>query len=145
MHLNHLSEFSQKWIENPNNKALSEDSYFQKMAKNGESLCQSVFSDCLLQLDHSDVHFVSSREKLEMDSKVMKKILEKVKQEYPQAVVEKLSALVEAFESYEKDRSNTSQCERFCQKLFDWIPWLMQVVKDCFKIHPITKPTGMLV
>ena len=143
LHLNHLLEFSQNWSEQLNKEALSQDLYFQKMAKNGESLCQSVFSDCLLQLDHSDVHFVSSRENLEMDSKVMKKILEKVKQDYPLAVVEKLNALVQAFESYEEDRSITLQCERFCQKLFDWIPWLMQVVKDCFKIHPVTKPTGL--
>jgi hypothetical protein len=123
---------------------LGKELYFEKMAKNGESLCQSVFSDCLLQIDPTNVPFVSSRERLEMDSKVMKKISEKVEQDYPSAVVRKLNVLVNAFESYERDKSNKSQCECFCQKLFDWIPWLMQVVKDCFKIHPITKPTGML-
>ena len=117
------------------------------MARNGESLCQSVFNDCLLQTDHSDhtVRFVSSRDNLDMDSMVIKKVLEIVEQDNPTPAVEKLRALVEAFESYEEDKSNTLQCERFCQTLFDWIPWLMQFVKDCFIVHPNTELTGIIL
>ena len=125
---------------------LGEDVHFKTMAKNGERLCQSVLSDCLLQTDHSEdtIRFVSRRDDLDMDSVVMKKVLEILAQYYPESVVEKLNALVEAFESYDQDKCDSSQCQRFCQQLFDWIPWLMQVVKDCFKVHPVIEPTGIL-
>ena len=148
-HLGHLSEFSQKLGKrrNSDKPPMGEDLYFETMAVNAENLCQSVCSDCLLQNDHSDenIRFVLTRCKLDLDPRMMREFLEIVRQDYSENVSEKLSALVAAFENYEQDKSSCSTCKYFCEKLFLCIPWLMQIVKDLFKVHPITEPTGTIV
>ena len=147
-HLGHLSEFSQKLGKrrNSDKPPMGEDLYFETMAVNAENLCQSVCSDCLLQNDHSEetIRFVSTRCNFDLDPTMMREFLKIVRQNYSETVSEKLSALVVAFENYEKDKSS-STCQCFCQQLFLCIPWLMQIVKDLFKVHPITEPTGTIV
>ena len=142
-HISHLSEFSQKWKPN-----CQESMYLKTMARNGEDLCQSVFSDYLLQADHSknSVRFVSNGGNF-MVSRIMKKVMTILETggDYPARLTEKLAVLIQAFESYDQDKNDISNCRRFCEDLFLFNPWLIQIVKDCFKIHPMTEPTGMFL
>lgn len=143
-HLSDISEFSQKWCSQINNESppLGEDSYVKTMAENASNLCQSIFSDCLLQTDHSEetIRLVSDKRNL---GTVMAKVLETVEQTYSQSATNKLNSLRDATMSYEGDRSNAQLRKCLSQRLSDVAPWLMQVVKDYFKVHPITEPTGM--
>ena len=142
-HLSHLLEFRQKdgKRRNSGTPPLGEDLYFHTTAKNAENLCQSVCSDCVLQNDHSEekVQFVSTDSNLVA---MMKEFSEIVRQNYSETVSQNVSALVVAFEKYENDKSSTSTCQHFRQQLSGFIPWLMQIVKDLFKVHPISEPTG---
>ncbi|XP_028405064.1 uncharacterized protein LOC114527571 [Dendronephthya gigantea] len=143
-HLRDISEFREKWRSQmaSENEPLGKDLLIKTMAESAANLCQSVFSDCVLQSDHSEetIRLVSDEKKLKT---VMEKVLETVQQKYSQSVATELSSLRDATVSYEGDRTNSQLCERFSQNLSDVAPWLMQIVKDYFKMHPITEPTGL--
>lgn len=139
-HLGHLNHFSEKWNENNNQgEAVIENELFlRKMAENGKEICQSILSDCFLQIDHCE-----DAVRLATDIyKSVEKVIENVGQHYPQFTSQLLNELMVLFASGEGNQS-TTQAHLFCRHLSRCIPWIIQIVKDLFKVHATNPPTGM--
>ena len=140
-HLSHLNNFKQKWDEKSDRDGSVDENelFFRTMAKNGFEICQSVFSDCLLQLDHSD-------DAIRMAASVqasVEYVLQNVGEHFPESASQQLGELVDPLTSNEGSHEDAMKSQHFCQLLALSVPWLIQIVKDLFKVQATKPPTGM--
>lgn len=142
-HIGHLNHFKDKWEEKNDRDGKIEENYqfFQAMAKRGLEICQSVFSDCLLEIDQSEEGISKAKDVF----KSLEKLFEHVTATYPDSAYPKLQELLGPLKSEDANRAfkDTTNSQMFCHQLADCIPWLIQIVKDLFKIHVSKQPTGM--
>ena len=140
-HLGHLNNFKQKWDEKSDRDGSVDENelFFRTMAKNGFEICQSAFSNCLLQLDHSGD---AIRRTTNVQASV-EYVLQNVGEHYPESASQQLGELVDPLTSNEGSHVDAMKSQHFYQLLARSVPWLIQIVKDLFKVQVTTSPTGM--
>ena len=142
-HIGYLNNFKKAWEEkNDRDEKIAENNhFFQTMAKRGLAICQSVFSDCVLEIDQSEEGISKAKDVF----KSREKFFEHVTATYSDFVSPKLEKLLELLKCEDAHRAfkDATKSQMFCEELADGIPWLIQIVKDLFKIHVSKQPTGM--
>lgn len=145
-HLGLLHDFKDKWDEkrDRDEKIEENDLFFRFMAKSGVDLCQSVFSDCLLEIDQSGWIDTANDNTFESLEKLLRYLYVR-EINYPNSAYEKLKELLELLKPDEVSLAlaDAAKSQNVCRHLARCVPWLVQVVKDLFQGHGGKPLTGM--